>query len=156
MSALLTSLVFWHWLTLGVVLMTAEALLPGGFLLWFGAGALATGVLLLLVPALPWQAQWVAFAVISLVSIVWWRRHGGSLARPHSHPALNQRGAQYVGRRFTLSEAIVDGVGRLHVDDTMWRVEGVDLPVGAAVMVIGVDGNALRVVVCDPDAGAGH
>lgn len=156
MSALLTSLVFWHWFILGVVLMAAEALLPGSFLIWFGVGALATGSLLFLLPTLPWQAQWIAFAVISLASIVAWRRHGGRLARDDSHPTLNQRGAQYVGRRFTLQEAIVDGVGRLHVDDTMWRIEGVDLPAGAAIMVIGVDGNALRVAACAPDPAPGH
>lgn len=156
MSALLTSLVYWHWFILGVVLMAAEALLPGSFLIWFGAGALATGILVFLAPALPWQAQWVAFAVISLASIVWWRRHGGRFARQPSHPTLNQRGAGYVGRRFTLAEAIVDGVGRLHVDDTMWRIEGADLPAGATVIVIGVDGNALRVAASAPDHAAGH
>jgi len=40
---------------------------------------------------------------------------------------------------------IVDGRGRLKVDDTMWLVEGPDLPAGTRVQVTGVDNTLLRV-----------
>jgi membrane protein implicated in regulation of membrane protease activity len=58
---------------------------------------------------------------------------------------LNRRGEQYVGRLFTLQEAVVNGVGKLQVDDTTWRISGVDLPAGRKVRVAGVDGTTLRV-----------
>jgi membrane protein implicated in regulation of membrane protease activity len=58
---------------------------------------------------------------------------------------LNRRAEIYLGRTFTLERPIVDGRGRLRVDDTVWLVEGPDLPAGARVQVIGVDNTLLRV-----------
>jgi len=40
---------------------------------------------------------------------------------------------------------IVDGRGRVRVDDTVWLVEGPDLPAGARVQVTGVANTLLRV-----------
>jgi len=148
MSALLESLVFWHWLILGVMLMIAETMFPGSFLLWFGIGAVATGAMLWLAPGLGWQVQLLFFALTSVTAIILWRRHRADPEHT-SHPTLNQRGLNYVGRRFTLSEPIVDGVGRLRVDDTMWRIEGDDLAAETQVVVTGADGTVLRVKRAD-------
>ena len=145
MSELLTQLAPWHWLLAAMVLMIAEALLPGSFLLWFGAGAAVTAVLLWLLPGFAWQAQWLSFALVSIASIVIVRRYRDRHPEQTSHPTLNQRGQSYVGRRYTLSEPIVDGIGKLHVDDTSWKISGDDLPSGTHVRVVGVDGTVLKV-----------
>lgn len=145
MNAVLAELGYWHWFILGVGLMIAETLLPGAFLLWFGVGAAVTGFALLVMPSLAWQVQAVIFAVVSLASLVGWRRFRVRHPETSSHPTLNQRGTQYVGRRFTLTEPIVDGYGRIHVDDTHWRIAGPDLPAGTHVTVTGVDGIVLEV-----------
>ncbi|MGH8595260.1 MAG: NfeD family protein [Gammaproteobacteria bacterium] len=145
MNALLSALVYWHWLILGVLLMIAETMAPGSFLLWIGVGAVLTGGLLYVIPELSWQVQLIVFALLSLASIIFWRRHRAANPDLTSHPTLNQRGLSYVGRRFTLSEPIVDGVGRLHVDDTTWRIEGDDLPAATTVVVVAAVGTALRV-----------
>ena len=137
--------VYWHWFILGVALMIAEALLPGSFLLWFGVSAIITGAALWAVPSLAWELPLSLFAVIAIVDIVLWRRINAQRPDRSSHPSLNQRGQQYSGRRFTLSEAIINGSGRLTVDDTMWRIEGPDLPIGAQVVVNQVDGAVFRV-----------
>ena len=60
-------------------------------------------------------------------------------------PNLNRRGAQYVGRTFTLSEPITNGFGKIRVDDSTWKVEGSDSPAGAQIRVVGVDGVVLKV-----------
>ncbi len=39
-----------------------------------------------------------------------------------------------------LDHAIVNGVGKVEVDDSTWRVKGPDLPAGTRVRVTGVDG----------------
>ena len=44
-----------------------------------------------------------------------------------------------------MDEAIVNGRGQVKVDDSTWRVEGVDLPAGTAVVVKGVRGTILVV-----------
>jgi inner membrane protein len=58
---------------------------------------------------------------------------------------LNRRAESYVRRMFTLDGAIVDGRGRVRVDDTVWLVAGPDLPAGARVRVTGTDNTLLLV-----------
>jgi inner membrane protein len=59
--------------------------------------------------------------------------------------SLNQRGEALIGRRFTLEAPLAGGEGRIRVDDSSWRVTGPDLPRGAAVRVVRVDGATLVV-----------
>jgi hypothetical protein len=44
-----------------------------------------------------------------------------------------------------LERPIVNGRGKIHVDDTRWIVEGKDLPTGSVVRVVAADGVVLRV-----------
>ena len=145
MTSLLQTMGPWHWLLFGVALFIGELLMPGTFLVWMGLGATLVGALLLLAPTLPWQFQWLLFAVVSVSSVILWRRFRQRHPEKNDHPLLNQRGRAYVGRHFTLKDAIVDGVGKLHVDDTQWKISGQDMPAGTAVEVIGVDGTMLKV-----------
>ncbi len=135
----------WHWWVLALVLFGAEVMVSGFFLLWIGVSAALVGVLLLLVPSLAWQYQVFGFALLSVISILvfvrWRRRHPPRT----DQPALNRRGAQYLGRVLTLSRPIRDGYGEVRVDDTTWRVRGPDLSAGARVRVVGTEGNLLVV-----------
>jgi membrane protein implicated in regulation of membrane protease activity len=64
---------------------------------------------------------------------------------PPSERRLNRRAEYHVGRLFTLDDAIVDGRGRLKIDDTVWLIAGPDLPAGTHVRVTGVDNTLLCV-----------
>ncbi len=139
----------WHWLLLGVGLAIAEALLPGAYLIWFGVASGLVGLAMLALPTLAWQAQFILFAALSLALILLWRRYGGLQAESLDHPNLNRRGMQYVGRRFTLDDPLVNGHGKIRVDDTTWKVVGDDAPAGALVEVDGVEGTQLRVTVVE-------
>ena len=46
---------------------------------------------------------------------------------------LNRRIEALVGRVYTLDKPIVDGVGAVRIDDTVWRVSGADQPAGSRV-----------------------
>lgn len=134
------------WWLLALVLIGAELLLPGYFLLWIGFAAAAVGVILFAAPGLDliWQLLlFVALAIWS--SYVYWRFVRRLLDAPSDRPLLNRRAEQYVGRRYVLDTAIVNGQGKARVGDSVWLVEGPDLPAGATVEVVGVDGNTLRV-----------
>jgi membrane protein implicated in regulation of membrane protease activity len=104
--------VFWHWWILAVVLIVAEALLPGTFLLWLGIAAGLVGVILLVVPELGWQYQFLIFAAVSVAAIAGWRSYQRRHPIESDQPLLNRRGEQYVGRTFALAEPIVGGQGR--------------------------------------------
>lgn len=145
MSRMLLEPVYWNWWLLGLTLILLEMLVPGVFLLWIGLAALGTGLVVMLLPELSGPWQWVLFTglTVALLAVGWFyfRRHPPASA----NPLLNRRGQQYVGRVFTLNEPIVNGRGKLRVDDTVWKVEGADCPAGVQVRVTGVDGVMLRV-----------
>lgn len=138
-------LVFWHWFVLGVVLLIAEVLLPTGFfLIWIGAAALLVGGVAWAFPGIGWETQAVLFGVLSIASFFVWRRF--SPGNPVSdQPTLNRRGHSYVGRTFTLGTPIVNGIGKLVVDDSQWRISGPDVAAGTQVRVIAVEGTTLKV-----------
>ncbi|MBF0372853.1 MAG: NfeD family protein [Alphaproteobacteria bacterium] len=139
-------LIYWHWLILAVLLVGAEILAPGIFLIWLGVGAGLTGILAFLLPDLAWQAQGLIFAVLGLVATLTGRRlYGPTADEVSDHPDLNRRGDQHLGRTYRLSAPIVNGSGRMKVGDTTWKVAGPDLPEGASVKVVGVDGIVLLV-----------
>lgn len=143
--SLLTAYHLW-WL-LGLVLIGLEVALPGYFLLWIGIGAAATGALVWSMPDMSLLAQAIAFAVLAFLAcgVYAWvlkpRLRRGDAAGER----LNRRGAQMVGQRYVLIEPIVNGRGKARVGDGEWLVNGPDLPLGATVEVVGVDGNTLQV-----------
>jgi inner membrane protein len=144
MIAFFASLGIWDWFIAGGVLLVLEVLAPGVFMLWLGLAAILVGLISLIIDW-PWQAQFVAFAVFSLAAIPLWRRLAHSVGQSTDQPFLNRRTASYVGRVFTLEKPIVDGVGTIGIDDTVWRVTGPDTPAGSRVKVTRVDGAALHV-----------
>ena len=58
---------------------------------------------------------------------------------------LNRRTDALVGRVFTLEKPIVDGIGTVRIDDTVWRVRGPECPAGSRVKVVRSDGASLTV-----------
>ncbi|MEI7036401.1 NfeD family protein [Fulvimonas yonginensis] len=135
------------WWLLALLLIGLEVALPGYFLLWIGIGAAATGVLAWLLPGMSMLAQAIAFAVLAFLACAVYA-YG---VRPRlrrtdaAGERLNRRGAQMVGQRYVLIEPIVNGRGKARVGDGEWLVNGPDLPLGATVEVVSVDGNTLRV-----------
>ena len=136
---------FWHWWIAAVVFVVIEVFAPGTVALWMGISAAVVGLLLLAIPDLTWQTQFLVFAVLSVATVIGWRTYQLRYPTVSDQPTLNRRGEQYVGRVFTLDEAIVNGSGKIHVDDTMWKVVGVDLAEGTQVRVTGVEGTLLTV-----------
>ena len=49
---------------------------------------------------------------------------------------------------FTLEKPIVNGVGTIRIEDTIWRVNGPDLPAGSRVRIERADGVELAVEGC--------
>ncbi|MGN6092983.1 MAG: NfeD family protein, partial [Luteibacter jiangsuensis] len=102
-------------------------------------------------PVWGWRALVFVFAVFALgfcLSLC----IGGGPRRPRGPPGnerLNRRGEQLIGQRYVLCEAILNGRGKAKVGDGTWLVTGPDLPLGATVEVVGIDGTTLRVKAAD-------
>ena len=136
---------FWYWWVAGLALLAIEVFMPGTFFLWMGVAAGVVGFALLAAPGLSLETQLLIFAVLSVAAVVGWQVYLRKNPPQSDEPTLNRRGAQYVGRTFALSEAIDNGVGKIRVDDTTWKVKGTDLPEGAKVRVTATEGTLLVV-----------
>ena len=145
MIPVIEEIVFWHWWAAAIVFVVIEVFAPGAIFLWLGVSAGVVGALLLVLPEMTWQVQMLVFAALSISTIVGWRVFQKANPAATDQPALNRRGEQYVGRTLTLDEPIVNGQGKIRVDDTTWKVEGDDMPAGTRVTVIGVDSVVLKV-----------
>lgn len=141
----LQHLSFWDWLAFGTLLLILEVFGAGGYLLWVGVAAAATGVLAFLIPAMDWTWQFLAFGILALLTVVFWWRYQHRPGADAAASGLNRRGSELVGRQFALHDAIVGGRGKVRVGDSLWLVSGPDLPAGATVKVIGQDGVLLLV-----------
>jgi membrane protein implicated in regulation of membrane protease activity len=142
-------IIFWYWWVAAVAFVGVEMLTPGFFFIWMGFSAFITGSLIFFLPAVSTEFQLSFFAVLSMVSAIWGRNYLKKHEKQTDHPHLNQRGAQYIGRTFTVIEAIQNGSGKVKVADSPWRVEGEDCPVGSTVRVVAVDGTTLKVIRVD-------
>lgn len=146
LELLLSSLTTWYWFGLAVILVILELALGANFfLLWLAVSSSTVGLIMLFYPSLTWEIQFVLFAVESIACLVFWNLHLKHNPRVSDQPNLNRRNEQFVGRTVTLTEPIVNGRGRIHIDDSFWRIEGPDLPAGTVVKVTGVDGVVLKV-----------
>ena len=145
METWLDHIVFWHWWILAGLLLIIELTAPAFFFLWLGIAAAAVGLILLVFPSIPIETQLVLFGIASIVAILAWRKYRESRPLKTDQPNLNRRGQQYVGRVFSLTEPITNGVGKVTVDDSTWKVKGPDLPAGTHIKVTGVDGVVFTV-----------
>ncbi|MGB0132606.1 NfeD family protein [Dokdonella sp.] len=135
------------WWVLSLVLIAAELIAPGYFLLWIGIAAAVMGLIMLVLPGLGFLAQTIIFAVLSiLICFVYWKYIRPATELRDDQPLLNRKGARMIGRRVAVSEAIVNGRGKVKVGDSVWLAEGDDKAVGAIVEVVSVNGTTLTVV----------
>jgi len=141
------ALTHWHWWILAVLFVVLEVFTPGTFFLFMGIAAAVIGGVAFVAPGMGWEYQVLGFAVLSVVTTVLGRNYLKKRPIHTDRPTLNRRGAQYIGRTFTLDEPIVNGLGKIRVDDSTWKISGSDCAAGSRVKVTGVDGTVLQVEV---------
>ncbi|RXJ72113.1 hypothetical protein CS022_17745 [Veronia nyctiphanis] len=144
MIELLSEINYLHWLAFGLLLLIAELLGTGGYLLWMGISALIVGALMNFIP-MSWQLQWMSFGALSLATTwLWWRRQLKSDQTGDASRKLNQKESQLVGQEITLDEDVVVGTNRVKLGDTTWSARSsVEITAGSRVKVVDVDGIIL-------------
>jgi membrane protein implicated in regulation of membrane protease activity len=135
----------WNWMILAAVLFVLELLSPGIFLMWFGVAAAVTGLIVFRYDV-SWQWQLVWFCGLSLASVLLAAKYLRKHPLESERPLLNERAVQLIGQSFDLVDPIVNGRGSIHIGDSIWRVQGPELPKGARITVVGADGTLLKVV----------
>lgn len=138
----------WDWLGIGLIFLVLEIFVTGVFLFWVGLAATTVALLMVAMPDLGWQAQALIFAFATLVYVLSWSYFGRSKFGDKNQKEsvnLNARTLDYIGQTRPLLEAITGGKGIVIIDDSRWSVSGPDLPEGALVKVVEVDGTKLVV-----------
>ena len=150
MGELFSHVTHWTWWIIAVVLIILEVPAPGTFFLWMGASAGIVGVALLLFSELTWELQLTLFSALSIVTILLSRRYLQKNKGDHSK--LSQRGKRYIGTTVTVAEAITNGIGKVQIEDTLWRARGADTVIGQRVKIVAIEGATFEIesIASDP------
>lgn len=71
---MLSTLMYWHWLVIGMALLIAELFLGSMAILWFGLGAVAVAGLVLVAPGMGLPLQLFTWSLLSgLLTVLWFR-----------------------------------------------------------------------------------
>ena len=137
----------WLWMIGGVLLLIAELIAPGFFLVFIGAAAIAAGLFTLLFD-LGVAGQLTLFAIYAIVAVMIGRKVYANAAVDAGDPLLNDRAARLVGRTVTVIEDVDEHSGRVRLGDGEWSARGGPGSAGERVRITGVEGNCLLV---EPD-----
>ncbi len=136
---------YWVWWIIAIVLLGLEIFTFSNFLIWTAIASAITGLVLFFLPDMTLEYQLITFSVTAFLSLVLGRYYFHSYPIETQQPFLNVRGGEYVGRVMTLEEPIVNGIGKIKIGDTFWRIEGKDCATGTQVKIMGVDSTRLQV-----------
>jgi membrane protein implicated in regulation of membrane protease activity len=134
----------WLWAIAGVVLLIAEVIAPGFFLVFIGAAAIATGLFAVLF-GLGLPLQLILFAIYTWLAVMLGRRFYANRAADSSDPLLNDRAGRLVGKVVTVVSEVDEHNGRVRVGDSEWNARGGPAAAGTRVRITGIDGNCLTV-----------
>ena len=134
----------WLWLIGGVLLLIAEVIAPGFFLVFIGAAAIAAGLFTVLF-GLGLGAQLALFALYAVLAVLVGRRFYGNAATAASTVLLNDPERRLVGKVVTVVVDVDEHHGRVRLGDSEWSARGGPGAVGERVRITGVDGNCLKV-----------
>ena len=138
----------WAWLSIGLLLMIAELFIPGTFVMWFGFGAVLTGLIVGIIGEVSIAMQLFVFVIMSVISLGLGIFVYSKIFGPNKEKGNDIRtGAQrLIGKTYIVSEAIQNGKGKVTVGDTVWLARSKKkIAKGAEVVVVDVDGTQLLV-----------
>jgi membrane protein implicated in regulation of membrane protease activity len=145
------TLLWWHWMVLGLGLALVELALFSFFVIWFALGAVFTGIVLLLLPTLGFAAQMLIWTLASVAMTVLWFKYFRNANRTQVGQADGALGE--VGVLVRAIEPL--GVSSLRGEVRFQKpIMGADvwpcladeaIAAGERVKVVAVDGQLLKV-----------
>ena len=138
---------WWLWLAGGLALVVAEIVTPSGFfIIFFGLGALAVGVLASVGLVTSLWLQWLLFTVLTVTFLLIFRGRLQARFQMPPPPDIDS----FVGKLAVVQERLAPGsVGRVEVRGASWsarNTSAVTLDPGQRARVASVDGLLLTVV----------
>jgi len=137
---------WWSWMVIGGLLFGAELLFIEAefYLVFIGAAAILTGAVALVAPSLPLWSQWFVFAIVSVLSMILFRKRLYRLLRRQ----IADRQDDLVGERIRLPVDLAPGAEcRVDHRGSTWNARNVGaapIAAGARGRVTGVEGITLQ------------
>lgn len=138
---------WWAWMILGAVLLGVELFAVDAqfYLVFLGVSAAVVGLLGLFGIALPEWGQWLAFAIVSIVFFVTFRK---TLYEKLRSGGLGYE-QKYLGEVVTVADEVAPGRrGRAQYRGSDWNIQNVGesaIAAGGAAKVVEIDGLTLKV-----------
>ena len=137
--------VWWIWMILAAIFFVGEIFTAAFFILWFGVGAVAAGVLALVGASLGWQ--FVVFILVSFALVAASRRFAERFTKAQP-PGIGAD--RFVGEICDVLDEInnANNTGRVRMNREEWRAEsdtGDVLAPGTRVVVVRLSGTHLVV-----------
>lgn len=141
-------MIWWYWLLLGLVLLGAEMMTPGGFyILFFGLAALMVGAIAWLDLVQGDSTQWLLFSGLAVAFLLLFR--GPLLARINAAEVKHPDVDSMLGEIATPVDTLAAGaVGKVELRGTTWSARNTGLtPLikGQRSKVTGMDGLTLLI-----------
>jgi hypothetical protein len=141
------TILWWHWLVLGLLLVLAEMATAGGFyIIFFGIAAVVVGILAGLELAGPVWMQLLLFSVLSVGSLLLFRTRLLRLFQLVPQVPTVDALVGEIGK--VIDELAPGGVGKVELRGSAWSARNgssVALPRGSRCRVVEVDGLMLLV-----------
>ena len=134
----------WLWAIGGLILLIAEMIAPGFFLIFIGVAAILTGIVTL-VFGLALPVQLLVFVIAAAIAVLVGRRRYEEPPNVDFDPRLNDPGRRLEGRLASVVAAIDEHGGRVRLGDSEWSARGGPGQPGERVRIVAVDGNCLIV-----------
>lgn len=113
---------WWIWILLGLVLLLAELITPGGFyILFFGIGAIVVGLLAAFEVAGPTWFQFILFPLASVLALWFFREKLLGMTRGPSTDRVDIVGEIAV----MLEDVSVNGVGKAELRGAPWNTRNI-------------------------------
>ena len=137
---------YWIWLAIGVILLAVEAAFSTEWLLWPAVSAGVVAVVTALGLPLGLLGEMLLFALLTVAATLASRRLIQRV-NPSAVPDINARDSRLIGQRAQVTQAFVNGRGRVFVSGSEWiaEIEGAAPLAGESVIVEGFEGSRLRV-----------
>lgn len=114
------------WLLCGVIGLALELILPGLIVLFFGCGALLTGIATWIFPSLQIEGQLIVFVVSSVVLLLVFRKMLRNRFFNNSKESDDELADEYIGKTAVALTDFANGHGEVEFKGSQWEALSAD------------------------------
>lgn len=134
------------WLLCGVLGIGLELIVPGLIVIFFGCGAVLTGLCLWLFPAMAIELQLIIFAVVSVVLLFAFRKMLKKKFFQKATTDKDELADEYVGKQAVALTEFENGRGKVEFKGTGWEATSSDeIHKGDLVLIVSHESITLQI-----------